>query len=205
MESVQKYQTALLNEDLPEDESLVEEPSIDEEDVLVAGIQYNEPVVENDSEKEINNLANNPKPEVKQPVKKAEAIPDYNMIVIPKMGVKAVINEGANANTLSRGIWRMPQGSNPEDGGNTVITAHRYMYRPPDPRTFFLIDKLVPGDTFYVYWEGEKYNYKVRETKIVDPSEVSILYNTSTNQVTLFSCTPLFTSEKRLVVIADEL
>jgi len=63
----------------------------------------------------------------------------------------------------------------------------------------------VPGDTFYVYWKGIRYDYKVRETKIVLPSEVSILHNTPNNQVTLFSCTPLFTSEKRLVVIADEI
>lgn len=140
-----------------------------------------------------------------QAPKAVEKIPSVNTIVIPRMGVNAVINEGSTDATLRKGVWRMPQAASPDEGGNTVITAHRYLYRPPDPRTFFLIDKMVVGDTFTVYWEGKRYDYKVRETKIIEPTEVSILHNTPNDQITLFSCTPLFTSDKRLVVIADRI
>ncbi len=196
LEDVQEIQVEQLGEvaeDLVEEivnsEPVEEVVVLVEEDVVVAGVQYNE---------------DTPKTQVPV-VEKSEKIPEFNMIVIPKMGVRAVINEGTTADTLGKGVWRMPQTGTPLEGGNTVITAHRYLYRPPDPRTFFLIDKLVPGDNFYIYWEGERHDYKVRETKIIDPSEISILYNTPNNQITLFSCTPLFTSDKRLVVIADEL
>ncbi len=204
LKTVQEYQVSLLPDEPIFDETQndndpetsVESIDFADDKVVVAGIQYDK------SNNSLNSVVETPE---KKKVIEKEVIPDYNMLVIPKMGVKAMINEGTTADTLVKGIWRMPQGSNPINGGNTVITAHRYMYRPPDPRTFFLLDKLVPGDTFYIYWEGKRYDYRVRETKVVDPSEISILYNTPNNQVTLFSCTPLFTSKQRLVVIADEL
>ena len=199
LEEVQDIQVETLNKNLAKDKT----KKLDEE-VIVAGIQYDEN--DNTNIEIIKPVTQVIKKEavVKKSVQ-LEKIPNYNMIVIPRMGVKAIINEGTTADTLGKGIWRMPQGANPADGGNTVITAHRYLYRPPDPRTFFLIDKLIPGDTFYVYWKGKRYDYKVCESKIVSPNEVNILYNTSTNQITLFSCTPLFTSDNRLVVIADQI
>ncbi|MGB0757081.1 MAG: sortase [Patescibacteria group bacterium] len=201
LQAVQNYQAAFIPEQVEEldvdpitEVELVESttPTNTEETTpapVVAGVQY-------DAETETNQNNN---------TEVVEDIPQENMIVIPRMGVRAVLNEGSTADTLREGVWRMPQASTPDQGGNTVITAHRYLYRPPDPRTFFLIDKMVVGDTFTVYWNGEEYNYRVRETKIVEPTEISILYNTPTNQITLFSCTPLFTSDQRLVVIADEI
>lgn len=130
---------------------------------------------------------------------------NINKIVIPKMGVDSEILEGANEDTLWKGIWRMPVGSTPNQGGNTIITAHRYLHRPPSPKTFYLIDKLVIGDVITVYWDGNKYEYKVIESKIVEPDDVTILHNTSDDRLTIFSCTPLFTSKQRLVVTAEKI
>jgi len=180
-------------------ESVVTSTMPTEETVVVAGIEYDEAAAIVSTDKNHTTAAQD------ITMTATEKIPNYNVLVIPKMGVNATINEGATADTLWKGIWRMPQTSTPDEGGNTVISAHRYLYRPPDPRTFFLLDKLVPGDMFYIYWKGQRYDYKVSETKIVDPSEISILYNTANSQVTLFSCTPLFTSDQRLVVIADKM
>ncbi len=134
-----------------------------------------------------------------------QAKKNVNKIVIPKMGVDSEILEGNTEDVLWRGIWRMPVGSTPNQGGNTIITAHRYLHRPPSPKTFYLIDKLTKGDIITVYWEGEKYEYKVVESKIVEPDDVSILHNTAEDRLTIFSCTPLFTSQQRLVVIADKI
>lgn len=130
-------------------------------------------------------------------------VPAGNTLVVPQMGVNGLIYEGQTEATLSKGLWRMPSTSDDPTAGNMVITAHRYLRRPPNPNTFYLLDKLNVGDEFYMYWQGNRYDYKVREIKIVTPDEIDILYNTPKAQITLFSCTPLFTSEKRLVVIAD--
>lgn len=128
-----------------------------------------------------------------------------NKIIIPKMGVDSEILEGNNEEVLWRGIWRMPIGSTPSAGGNTIITAHRYLHRPPSPKTFYLLDKLQSGDIITLYWEGEKYEYKVSDTKIIEPDDLTILHNTASDRLTLFSCTPLFTSQQRLVVIAEKI
>jgi len=133
----------------------------------------------------------------------ANPLPKKNWIVIPKMGVNTEILEGDVNTMLWKGVVRMSVGSTPNKGGNTVITAHRYLYRPPNPKTFFLLDKLTKGDIITIYWQNKKYQYKVRESKVVEPDEISILHNTPNPQLTLFSCTPLFTSKQRLVVIAD--
>ena len=119
------------------------------------------------------------------------------------MGVDTEILEGDVNTMLWKGVVRMSVGSTPDKGGNTIITAHRYLYRPPNPKTFFLLDKLTKGDIITIYWQNKKYQYKVRESKVVEPDEISILHNTPHPQLTLFSCTPLFTSKQRLVVIAD--
>ncbi len=134
---------------------------------------------------------------------KEKRLPNKNWIKIPKMGVDTEILEGKVEEMLWKGVVRMSVGSTPDQGGNTIITAHRYLYRPPDPRTFFLLDKLKPGDIITIYWQNKEYKYKVRESKVVDPDQIEILYNTPNAQLTLFSCTPLFTSLQRLVVIAD--
>ncbi len=135
--------------------------------------------------------------------KSANPLPKKNWIIIPKMGVDTEILEGDVNTMLWKGVVRMDVGSTPDRGGNTIITAHRYLYRPPNPKTFFLLDKLTKGDIVTIYWQNKKYQYRVRESKVVEPDEISILHNTPNSQLTLFSCTPLFTSKQRLVVIAD--
>jgi hypothetical protein len=76
-----------------------------------------------------------------------------NRIIIQKIGVDMKIVEGTNEKTaLNLGAWHLPYTSSPDKGGNSVITAHRYKYRPPSKETFYLLDKLIVGDTFTVHW-----------------------------------------------------
>lgn len=126
-----------------------------------------------------------------------------NKIIISKIGVDMKIVEGSSESALYQGAWRLPGTSRPNLGGNTVISAHRYLYRPPSKRTFYNLDKLEIGDKFKILWQGEEYQYQVKEIKIVEPGQVEILNQTRESIVTLFTCTPLFTSEKRLVVIGS--
>jgi len=125
-----------------------------------------------------------------------------NMIIIPKMGVKAEILEGG-IEQLSRGVWLMPNTSTPDQGGNTVITAHRWKFKPPDPRTFYNIDKMQVGDVISIRWKRKIYYYKVIETKVVTPDQTEILYPTKDPMLTLFSCTPLYQTTHRQVVRAS--
>lgn len=125
-----------------------------------------------------------------------------NWIVIPKMGVDAAIYEGG-AEMLNRGVWHLPRTSTPDQGGNTVLSAHRWLYEPPDPRTFWDIDKMEVGDEVYVKWQDKEYTYRVISTEVVTPDRVDILLPTDKPTLTFFSCTPLYSTSHRLVVKAE--
>lgn len=129
-------------------------------------------------------------------------IPSDNRLVIPKIGVDNQIVEGNDDRSLYRGIWHYPTSSTPDRGGNTVLTGHRFQYLA-GPRTLYLLDQTKVGDIIIVYWKGTEYDYIIKERKIVNPSAVEILSNTDNPQLTLFTCTPLFSTKQRLVLIAD--
>jgi len=53
-----------------------------------------------------------------------------------------------------------------------------------------------------VYWQGKEYVYRVYEITEVLPNQVEIEYSTKDSILTLYTCSPLWTSEKRLVIKA---
>lgn len=122
---------------------------------------------------------------------------------IPGIKVDMQVAEGANEKVLNKGFaWKLPSTSTPDKGGNTVIGCHRYLYTSGS-KTCFNLDKVKVGDSIVVDWKGMRYYYKVREIKIVKPSEISILNPTREAILTVFTCTPKFTSKERLIVISD--
>ena len=122
---------------------------------------------------------------------------------IPAIRVDMQIVEGSNEKVLNHGFaWKLPYTSTPDKGGNTVIGCHRYLYTSGS-RTCFNLDKVKTGDEIVVEWKGVRYDYRVREVKIVQPDDISILNATRESVLTVFTCTPKFTSKLRLVVIAD--
>ena len=125
-----------------------------------------------------------------------------NWIVIPKMGVDAGIYEGG-IEELNKGVWHLPRTSTPDKGSNTVLSAHRWLYKLPDPRTFWDIDKMEIDDEIYVRWNDKDYTYRVVNIEIVNPDRVDILQPTDKPILTIFSCTPLYSTSYRLVVTAE--
>ena len=149
-------------------------------------------VVKNDTTKIINQLPKN-----KEDI-------SANRVIITKIGVNAPIVESKNSEYgLSLGAWHVPESSNPEKGGNTIITGHRFKYLPPSNLTFYLFDKLEAGDVVSVVWDKKNYFYKIREVKIVEATDLSVMKNSETPILTMFTCHPIYSTEKRLVVIGD--
>jgi LPXTG-site transpeptidase (sortase) family protein len=130
--------------------------------------------------------------------------PPDNRLVIPKIGVNLSIVEGQESEAaLWKGAWRIPSSSTPKDGGNTVLSAHRFRYRPPSNLTLYLLDKVKRDDIMIVYWQGKEYDYRVTQTKIVPRENTDIAEPTLTDQLTVFTCHPLFSTKERLVVIGE--
>lgn len=134
--------------------------------------------------------------------KQTTAKPGPNKISIPQMGVDAELLEGTSLATLNKGIWHLPGTSDPIKGGNMVIAAHRYKWLPPNKKTFWHLDKLKKGDEFTLSWMGTTYRYRVSAISVVTPDKIEVLRNTQHHKLTLFTCTPKFSSKYRLVVEA---
>jgi sortase A len=127
---------------------------------------------------------------------------DSNKIVISKIGVNMPIIVGSTDKALDEGSWIRPNGSTPDKGGNTILTAHRFNYIGGD-RSFYNLDKIEKGDKIEVEWKDATYTYIVTKSFIVDPSQVEVEANTAKPQLTVYTCTPLWTAAKRLIVVAE--
>lgn len=146
-------------------------------------------------------LAGHPLQNLQLPVIGNKPIPAGNRLVIPSIGVDMPILEGPTEKTLDRGgIWHIPNTSDPLHGGNMVLSGHRWQYLPPSSTTLYLLDKVKNGDPVLVYWRGKEYDYTISGREIVNPNRVDILNNTTQPRLTIFTCTPLFSTKQRLVL-----
>ncbi|MBI2984670.1 MAG: class E sortase [Candidatus Kerfeldbacteria bacterium] len=138
------------------------------------------------------------------PVVKNKPVPSGNRIVIPSIGVDMPILEGPTQRVLDRGgIWHIPNTSDPIRGGNMVLSGHRWQYLPPSSTTLYLLDKVKDGEPIIVYWQGQEYDYRVASRDVVSPDRVEILNDTPQPKLTIFTCTPLFSTKQRLVLYGE--
>lgn len=128
-------------------------------------------------------------------------IPVQNILYIPKIGVDSEILESESNQALEQGLWRRPHTSTPDKGSNTVIVAHRFLYSSGS-KTFYHLDKLEVGDIIISFWEGEQYTYIVNKVHEVSPTDTFIENSTKEDTLTLYTCSPLYIWNKRLVVSA---
>lgn len=130
-----------------------------------------------------------------------QAIPKDNRLVIPKIVLNQAILEGTSPYTVNKGVWARPNASTPPQGGNTVLVGHRYTYSGPS--VFYDLDKIAVGDVIIVYWQGVEYDYQVHSTKVVAATDLAVESATKQAELTLYTCTPLWSFTNRLVVVAD--
>lgn len=135
------------------------------------------------------------------PEARAEIDRSEDHVVIPKIGLDQKIWFGDDAWLVNEGVWHIPNSSTPDNGSNTVLVGHRFTYK--DPAVFYHLDKVEVGDSVIAVYEGKIYNYKTIEKKIVEPHEVDIEAPTDGNQLTLYTCHPLWSTKHRLVLTAE--
>lgn len=130
-----------------------------------------------------------------------------NKLYIPKISVNTEIVEGESLDILNKkeGVWREPWSSTPLVAGNMILAGHRFQYLPPNTHTFYNLEEISIGDDIYIKWNGITFWYKVYKTMLVNPEQIEIRnFNTGlVREITLYTCTPLYTSDKRFVVKAN--
>lgn len=121
-------------------------------------------------------------------------------VIIPKLNVDAVIEQGTDWEALKRGVGQVQNGANPADQeGNVALAAHNDIYGA----LFENIPDLVAGDLIQLQTATQTFNYRVTHTEIVDPKEISVLENQGRATVTLITCYPPGVNNKRWIVYAD--
>lgn len=132
------------------------------------------------------------------------SVPKDNRLIIPAMDLNAAIVQGTSPRVLDTGgAWLRPNGSTPDHGGNTVMAGHRLTYTNPRG-VFYFLDKVQVGDPIEVDWHGVAYIYKTTTIEIVPPQDTAVEAATTNAQLTLYTCTPLWNFQQRLVVIAQK-
>lgn len=149
--------------------------------------------------------------------------PPQDLLIIPKLHIEAPIvlpsyaamlkEDWAQVETdiqdaLEHGVVHYPGTARPGQGGNFFITGHSSYYpwaRGRYKTIFARLHDLDVGDEYWVYYRGDKHRYIVRSKREVQPSDTSVLDQPTTERIaTLMTCTPIGTTLRRLILVAEE-
>lgn len=144
----------------------------------------------------------------------AQVANDQYSLWIPKIRAAGKVipnvdpwDETAYRKALKQGIAQAKGTAAPGQNGTVYLFAHSS--GPPWEQTryntiFLRLGELQKGDLLYLTWHGKQYVYKVREKKVVSPTDVTYLQQKK-NQLIVQTCTPIGTDWQRLLVFADPL
>ena len=136
-------------------------------------------------------------------------------ILIPKIGASTKVfpnidpsNQNEFLPILQNGVAHAKGTFFPGRKGNIYMFAHstdnfwdvgRYN------AIFYLLKDLSPGDDVVVYFENQRHNYVVKESRIVDAKDVSFITKSNTGKEVLIlqTCWPPGTTWKRLIIFAE--
>lgn len=119
-------------------------------------------------------------------------------IVIPAIGVDAMVVEGDDWESLKKGGGHHIGSANPGERGNCVISAHDDIYG----EIFRDIGNLEMDDEILVYAGPQPFRYRVVAKRIIEPTEVSVMDPTVEPVLTLITCYPYRIDTHRMIVVA---
>ncbi len=120
-------------------------------------------------------------------------------IVIPRIDVDAPVVEGVAWEDLKKGVGHLPGSAHPGQRGNLYLAAHNDVFG----EIFRYLAKLELGDEFFVYSGNQAFRYVVASKRIIEPTDVDVMYPTTEPIATLQTCYPYLVDTQRLVVIGE--
>ncbi len=117
-------------------------------------------------------------------------------IQIPAIKIDAPIVQGDGWEQLKKGVGQHAGTPNPGQNGNLVLSAHNDVFG----EIFRDLDRLKEGDTIVLFTNLNTYTYVVRQTQIVEPTQVDVIAQTREPVVTLISCYPYMVDDLRIAV-----
>ncbi len=135
-------------------------------------------------------------------------------ILIPKIGATAKVipnvdpsDENKFLPALLEGVAHAQGSVFPGLSGNIYLFAHsadNFWDAGQYNAIFYLLKDLEKGDEVVIFYQNQRYNYYVTDSRIVEPDDVSFITeaNTGNEQLILQTCWPPGTTFKRLLVFA---
>jgi LPXTG-site transpeptidase (sortase) family protein len=152
-------------------------------------------------------------PPVATPIQKPAPIEDSYNLIIEKINITApiIINVDGNDQeaydkSLENGVAHLKGSSLPGKPGNPFIFGHSsfYAWKPGNYKEIFKdLNNIEVGDQILINSNLSRYIYGVIDKKIVLPDQVEVAsQNYTENKLTLMTCWPIGTTDKRLVIIS---
>jgi sortase A len=102
---------------------------------------------------------------------------------IPRLNVSVMVIEGDDVETLARAVGHVPGTALPWQRGNAVFAGHRDTFFRP-------LKDLREGDVIRLMTTRGAFEYRVTRTKVVPPTDVSVLAPSPDRSLTLVTCYP---------------
>jgi sortase A len=118
---------------------------------------------------------------------------------VPKIGYYAAVQEGVSLGVLADGPGHYPSTAMPGKPGLVGIAGHNTFWIP--------FGKLGQGDAIALETRYGTFNYRVTETRIVQPDDGTALVSGSDQRLALTTCWPLWAGNmapQRLVIFARQ-
>lgn len=138
---------------------------------------------------------------------------DFSLI-IPKIGVNTGViptvnptDPGVYREALKKGVAHASTSFLPDEDGTVYLFSHstNYDWFVKDLNAvFYLLKNLSEDDLIVIYYKGRQYTYKLREKRVVKPTETSYLIpQKGTKTLILQTCWPPGSTAERLLLFAD--
>jgi sortase A len=120
-------------------------------------------------------------------------------VEIPRLNLSAIVREGVDQKTLSLAVGHLPYTALPGQAGNFAIAAHR-------DTLFRALKDIQKDDRIGFQSPAGTYTYEVISTKIVKPSDLSVIQPEGSKKLlTMITCYPFYyigSAPKRFIVQA---
>jgi LPXTG-site transpeptidase (sortase) family protein len=144
-------------------------------------------------------------------------------LLIPKLDIRVPIIYGVAEESFQNQQWRRfeneiltalrdgvvhyPNTALPGMIGNVFLSGHSSYYQSDPGKykdVFAKLGELETGDEYTIYYQGKRFVYKIREHKIIEPNDFSVLSPPTEKELsTLMTCYPVYTNKQRKIFVAE--
>lgn len=107
----------------------------------------------------------------------------FATLKIPDLGIERPIVHGDGEDELKKGVGHYAGSTLPGENGNFVIAGHR-------DTVFKKLEGIKVNDQILIETSWGTYEYKVKDIKIVKPTDSSVMDPTDYEKLTMYTCYP---------------